>query len=66
MKVKMIKGKQERFCQATEQELLKAAGWKPADAEQAREEVIRLKPAVNTKATVRALDEANIEIKGDD
>ena len=56
MKVKMIKGKQERFCQAAEQELLKAAGWKPADAEQAREEVIRLKPAVKTKATVRALD----------
>ena len=40
-------------------------GWKPV-TEQVGEEVIRLKPAVKSKATVTALEEANINNKGDE
>ena len=66
MKIKMLKGNQERYCQLNEQTLLESAGWKPAATEQVREEVIRLKPAVKSKATVTAIEAANIEIKGDE
>ena len=44
------------------------AGWsesKQAKEEQVGEEVIRLKPPVKTKATVKTLEEANIN-KGDE
>ena len=40
-------------------------GWQPV-TEQVGEEVIRLKPAVKSKATVTALEEANINNKGDE
>jgi len=41
------------------------AGWSTSK-EQVREEVIRLKPPVKSKATVTAVEEANITIKGDE
>ena len=41
------------------------AGWSTSQ-EQAGEEVIRLKPPVKSKATVRALEEANINQQGDE
>ena len=41
------------------------AGWSTSH-EQAGEEVIRLKPPVKSKATVRALEEANINQQGDE
>ena len=41
------------------------AGWTTSQ-EQAREEVIRLKPPVKSKATVTAVEEANITTKGDE
>jgi hypothetical protein len=41
------------------------AGWSTSQ-EQAREEVIRLKPPVKSKATVTAVEEANINIQGDE
>jgi hypothetical protein len=67
MKIKMTKKGMERWCQDSEIELLKSAGWTQAGdtTEQAREEVIRLKPPVKTKATVTAEEEANIN-KGDE
>jgi hypothetical protein len=66
MKIKMLKHEMERWCQEEEQSLLESAGWRRADKEQAREEVIRLKPPVKSKATVTAVEEANIENKGDE
>jgi hypothetical protein len=67
MKIKMTKKGMERWCQDYEIELLQSAGWTQAagKTEQAREEVIRLKPPVKTKATVTAEEEANIN-KGDE
>jgi hypothetical protein len=67
MKLKMTKKGMERWCQDSEKELLQSAGWVEASdkKEQAREEVIRLKPPVKTKATVTAEEEANIN-KGDE
>jgi hypothetical protein len=44
---------------------LSAIGWKPVEEKQADDEVIRLKPPVKTKATVKALDEAK-QSKGDE
>jgi hypothetical protein len=41
------------------------AGWSTSK-EQVREEVIRLKPPVKSKATVTAVEEANINIQGDE
>ena len=55
----MTKNGQTRWCQDHEQSLLESAGWTSVVKEQVREEIIRLKPPVKTKATVRALDEAN-------
>jgi hypothetical protein len=42
-----------------------AAGWS-ASQEQAGEEIIRLKPPVKPKATETALEEANINLEGDE
>jgi hypothetical protein len=64
MKIKMTKKGMERWCQSNEQELLESAGWSLAK-EQAREDVIRLKPPVKSKATVTAVEEANIK-QGDE
>jgi len=71
MKIAMHKLGMTRYCQESEQELLESAGWvvctNPADhTEQAGEEVIRLKPTVKSKATVTAVEEANINIQGDE
>jgi hypothetical protein len=44
---------------------LKRRGWVEVK-EQVGEEVIRLKPAVKSKATVTALEAANIKNKGDE
>lgn len=65
MKIKMVKHSMERWVLESDKEILEAAGWTEAKPEQAKEEVIRLKPAVKNKATVTALDEANIN-KGDE
>jgi len=67
MKIKMMKKGMERWCQESEKELLQSAGWIEASdkKEQAGEEVIRLKPPVKSKATVTAVEEANIN-KGDE
>lgn len=65
MKIKMTKLGMTRYCQDYERDLLESAGWTVDTQEQAGEETIRLKPAVKTKATVRASEEANIT-KGDE
>jgi len=67
MKIELTKHNMTRWCQDYELELMKSAGWKPkaAEKEQAGEEVIRLKPPVKSKATVTAVEEANIN-KGDE
>jgi len=72
MKITMHKLGMTRVCQDYEQAQLASAGWTvcthaTADhTEQAGEEVIRLKPTVKSKATVTALEEANINIQGDE
>jgi hypothetical protein len=67
MKIELTKHNMTRWCQDYELELMKSAGWTPKTAvkEQAGEEVIRLKPPVKSKATVTAVEEANIN-KGDE
>ena len=67
MKIHLTKRGMDRYCQPQELEQMQAAGWTPvtADKEQAREEVIRLRPPVKSKATVTALEEANIK-QGDE
>lgn len=66
MKIKMTKKGQIRYCQDYEQTQLESAGWTLAQ-EQAQEEIIRLKPAVKPRATVRVLEEAKTETeKGDE
>ena len=71
MKIHLTKRGMTRSCQPTEIELLKSAGWTPVGAnivepEQAGEEVIRLKPPVKSKATVTAVEAANIKQQGDE
>jgi hypothetical protein len=67
MKIEMRKHSMTRWCQESELEQFTAAGWKPvADQEQAREEVIRLRPPVKSRATVKAPEEATLTIKGDE
>jgi hypothetical protein len=68
MKIKMTKKGMERWCQESEKELLLSAGWIEASdkKEQAGEEVIRLKPPVKSKATVTAVEAANIKQQGDE
>jgi hypothetical protein len=55
-----------RSIQDKDLEKYQDAGWSTSQ-EQAREEVIRLKPpTVKSKATVTAVEEANITNKGDE
>ena len=68
MKIHLTKKGMTRYCQPNELELMTSAGWTQslAPKEQAGEEVIRLKPPVKSKATVTAVEEANINIQGDE
>jgi len=68
MKIELTKKGMTRYCQPTELELMQSAGWTQVGSapEQVREEVIRLKPPVKSKATVTAVEEANINIQGDE
>ncbi len=67
MKIHLTKKGMTRFCQPNELELMEAAGWKTQDADKVKavDEIIRLKPPVKSKATVTAVEEANIN-KGDE
>ena len=68
MKIELTKKGMTRYCQPQELEMMNSAGWTEVNAvkEQAGEEVIRLKPPVKSKATVTAVEEANINIQGDE
>jgi cytochrome P450 len=68
MKIELAKKGMTRYCQPQELEQMKSAGWSQvtAELEQVREEVIRLKPPVKSKATVTAVEEANIKQQGDE
>ena len=68
MKIHLTKRGMTRYCQPQELELMKSAGWTEVGSapEQVREEVIRLRPPVKSKATVTAVEEANINIQGDE
>jgi hypothetical protein len=71
VKIHLTKKGMTRSCQPNELEQMQSAGWsevttKPAGPEQAGEEVIRLKPPVKSKATVTALEAANIKQQGDE
>ena len=71
MKIELTKKGMTRYCQPNELEQMKSAGWAEVDAksavkEQVREEVIRLKPPVKSKATVTAVEAANIKQQGDE
>ena len=68
MKIELTKKGMTRYCQPQELELMNSAGWTQVGSapEQVREEVIRLKPPVKSKATVTAVEEANINIQGDE
>jgi hypothetical protein len=71
MKIELTKKGMTRFCQPNELELMQSAGWTPVggttvEPEQVREEVIRLRPPVKSKATVTAVEEANIKQQGDE
>jgi cytochrome P450 len=71
VKIHLTKKGMTRYCQPNELELMQSAGWqestaKPAEPEQAGEEVIRLKPPVKSKATVTAVEAANIKQQGDE
>lgn len=68
MKIHLNKRGMTRYCQPQELELMKSAGWREviAEPEQAGEEVIRLKPPVKSKATVTAVEAANIKQQGDE
>jgi hypothetical protein len=71
MKIELKKHDMTRWCQDYELEQMQSAGWQPVSAkqavkEQAGEEVIRLKPPVKSKATVTAVEEANIKQQGDE
>ncbi len=71
MKIHLTKKGMTRSCQPNELELMQSAGWtevntKPAEPEQVREEVIRLRPPVKSKATVTAVEAANIKQQGDE
>lgn len=68
MKIQMIKHGVTHQVDAEQKDILLSAGWQLADTQvKAIEEIIRLKPAVKNKATVKALDEANnLETQGDE
>lgn len=65
--MKILMSKHGVICaiEENEKDFKLAAGWQLVEEDKAGEEIIRLKPPVKTKATVRALDEANIN-KGDE
>jgi hypothetical protein len=65
MKIELKKHSMTRWCQDHELEQFRRAGWQPVDQAQAGEEVIRLKPPVKSRATVKAPEEANIK-QGDE
>jgi hypothetical protein len=67
MKITMYKAGMTRPAQLSDVEQFKAAGWttEPAKQEKPEEEIIRLKAPVKSKATVTAVEEANIN-KGDE
>ena len=67
----MTKKGMQRWAQPDDVERFKDAGWQVKNQAQpkelAGEEIIRLKPpTVKTKATVTAVDEANVNNKGDE
>jgi hypothetical protein len=57
--MKMILDGQVKEFEAKLLRRMSAIGWVPVEEEKADDEIIRLKPAVKTKATVTALDIAN-------
>lgn len=63
MKVLLTKHNMARWAQPSDLELLISAGW--VQAKEPKEDVIRPKATVKSKATVTALEEANIN-KGDE
>lgn len=63
MKIELTKHAMTRWCQEAELELLLAAGW--VKKEQPKQDVIRPRAPVKSKATVTAVEEANIN-KGDE
>jgi hypothetical protein len=71
MKIELTKKGMTTYCQPEQLEQFKSAGWSEVNAksavkEQAGEEVIRLKPPVKSKATVTAVEAANIKQQGDE
>jgi hypothetical protein len=64
MKIELTKHNMTRWCQQEELDLLVSAGWRKK--EQPQEDVIRPKAPVKSKATVTAVEEANINIQGDE
>ena len=68
MKIHLTKRGMTRSCQPQELELMQSAGWTQVGSapEQVREEVIRLRPPVKSKATVTAVEAANIKQQGDE
>ena len=68
MKIHLTKKGMTRYCQPQELELMQSAGWTQVGSapEQVREEVIRLRPPVKSKATVTAVEAANIKQQGDE
>ncbi len=68
MKIHLTKKGMTRYCQPQELEMMNSAGWTEVTSapEQVREEVIRLKPPVKSKATVTAVEAANIKQQGDE
>lgn len=68
MKIAMYKHQMTRWTSPEGVEQLEQAGWskkEPTAQVKAVDEVIRLKPPVKTKATVKTLEEAN-DNKGDE
>ena len=68
MKIHLTKKGMTRYCQPQELEQMQSAGWTEVGSapEQVREEVIRLRPPVKSKATVTAVEAANIKQQGDE
>jgi len=64
MKIELTKHNMTRWCSEADVDLLVAAGWRKK--EQPQEDVIRPKAPVKSKATVTAVEEANITNKGDE
>jgi len=64
MKIEVTKHNMTRWCQEAELDLLTSAGW--VQKEQPKQDVIRPKAPVKSKATVTAVEEANINIQGDE